>query len=220
MPRRHVPKVQLCDRWQPAALVTSDIIILKLTLGAAALIRAEDYVHGTADRYGLIEAAFPLPVWAIWSWAVGALILLGIAAQRHILVWLGHSLGAGLYGLLAIAQLGDAFDGWPPATTVNSAVPWPIWATMSAFLVTLLPAAALGATGRLHKASWAAAIVGITITTALIAIAHVPADGIRGILPLSTLSILHTMLAVRSGPRPLRADEAIPVETATAPAGN
>lgn len=220
MPKLHVPKVQLCDRWQPAALVTSDIIILKLMLGAAALIRAGDYVHSAADRYGIIEAAFPLPVWAIWSWAVGALILVGIAAQRHIIVWLGHSLGAGLYGLLAIAQLGNSFDGWPPATAVTSAVPWPVWATMSAFLVTLLPAAALTATGSLHKASWAAAIVGITITAALIAIAHVPADGIRGILPLGIVSILHTMFAVRSGPRPLRADEAIPVETANAPAGN
>lgn len=220
MPKLHVPKVQLCDRWQPAALVTSDIIVLKLMLGAAALIRAGDYVHGAADRYGIIEAAFPLPVWAIWSWAVGALILIGIAAQRHIIVWLGHSLGAGLYGLLAIAQLGNAFDGWPPATDVTSAVPWPVWATMSAFLVTILPAAALGATGSLHKASWAAAIVGITITAALIAIAHVPTDGIRGILPLGIVSILHTMFAVRSGPRPLRADEAIPVETANAPAGS
>ena len=220
MPKLHVPKVQLCDRWQPAALVTSDIIVLKLMLGAAALVRAEDYIHGTADRYGIIEAAFPLPVWAVWSWAVGALILIGIAAQRHILVWLGHSLGAGLYGLLAIAQLGNSFDGWPPATTVNSAVPWPIWATMSAFLVTILPAAALGATGRLRPTAWAAATVGITITSALIAIAHVPADGIRGILPLGIMSILHTMLAVRSGPRPLRADEAIPVETATAPASS
>ena len=218
--RRRLPHVKLFDRWQPAAFVTSDIIVIKLMLGAAALIRAEDYVHGTADRYGLIEAAFPLPVWAIWSWAVGALILIGIAAQRHIIVWLGHSLGSGLYGLLAIAQLGNSFDGWPPATTVNSAVPWPIWATMSAFLVTILPAAALTATGRLHKASWAAAIVGITITAVLVAIAHVPADGIRGILPLGILSILHTMFAVRSGPRPLRDDEAVPVETATAPAGS
>lgn len=220
MRRIHLPHAELCGRWQPAALVTSDIIILKLMLGAAALIRAGDYVHGAADRYGLIEAAFPLPVWAIWSWTVGALILVGIAAQRHIIVWLGHSLGAGLYGLLAIAQLGNSFDNWPPATEVTSAVPWHVWATMSAFLVTLLPAAALTATGSLHKASWAAAIVGITITAALIAIAHVPADGIRGILPLGTLSILHTMFAVRSGPRPLRADEAIPVETANAPAGN
>lgn len=220
MRRLRLPHVELYDRWQPAALVMSDIIVLKLMLGAAALIRAEDYVHGTADRYGLIEAAFPLPVWAIWSWAVGALILIGIAAQRHIIVWLGHSLGAGLYGLLAIAQLGNSFDGWPPATTVNSAVPWPIWATMSAFLVTLLPAAALTATGRLRPTAWAACIVGVTITAVLVAIAHVPADGIRGILPLGILSILHTMLAVRSGPRPLRDEDAVPVETATAPAGS
>ena len=67
-----------------------------------------------------------------------------------------------LYGLLAIAQLGNAFDGWPPATTVNSAVPWPIWATMSAFLVTLLPAAALGATGSPATTEQVAAATGLT----------------------------------------------------------
>ena len=188
MRRIHLPHVELCDRWQPAALVTSDIIILKLMLGAAALIRAEDYVHGTKDRFGYIEAAFPLPIWAAWSWTVGALILLGIAAQRHILVWLGHSLGAGLYGILAFAQLANAFDGWPPQQTVANAIPWHIWATMCA--------------------------------AALVAIAHVPADGIRGVLPLGILSILHTMFAVRSGPRPLRDEDAVPVETATAPAGS
>ena len=81
-------------------------------------------------------------------------------------------------------------------------------------------AAALTATGRLRPAAWAACIVGVTITAALVAIAHVPADGIRGILPLGILSILHTMLAVRSGPRPLRDEDAVPVETATAPAGS
>ena len=220
MPRFHVHKVQLCDRWRPAALVTSDIIILKLMLAAAALIRAEDYVHGTKDRFGYIEAAFPLPIWAAWSWTVGALILIGIAAQRHIIVWLGHSLGAGLYGILAFAQLANAFDGWPPPQTVANAIPWHIWATMCAALVTILPAAALTATGRLRRAAWAACIVGVTITVALVAIAHVPADGIRGVLPLSILSILHTMLAVRSGPRPLRDEDAVPVETANAPAGS
>ena len=50
MRRIRLPHVELCGRWQPAALVTSDIILLKLMLGAAALIRAEDYIHGTADR--------------------------------------------------------------------------------------------------------------------------------------------------------------------------
>ena len=52
------------------------------------------------------------------------------------------------------------------------------------------------------------------------AVARGRTDGIRGILPLGIVSILHTMLAVRSGPRPPRAAEAIPIETATAPAGN
>ena len=87
----------LLARWQPAALVTSDIVLIKLALGAFALIRAEDYAHGSTDRFGILEAALPLWLWSGWAFTVGALILAGISTQRHFAVWLGHSLGSALY---------------------------------------------------------------------------------------------------------------------------
>ena len=61
----------ILDRWQPAALVTSDIILLKLALGGFAIVRAADYAHGTRDSYGILEAAMPLWVWALGAFTVG-----------------------------------------------------------------------------------------------------------------------------------------------------
>ena len=52
-------------RWRPADLVTADIVLVKLLLGVFAIVRAEDYAHGAQDRFGVLEAAMPLWVWAI-----------------------------------------------------------------------------------------------------------------------------------------------------------
>lgn len=49
----------LLARWQPASLITGDVIAIKLTLGVWALIRAEDYAHGVRDNFPMLEAAFP-----------------------------------------------------------------------------------------------------------------------------------------------------------------
>ncbi len=117
-----------CSRWRPAALVTTDIIALKLTLGFVALVPAGDYAHGARDRYPMLEAAFPMWLWSGWAFSVGACILTGIAWQRHVVVWLGHTLGAGLYAILSVAQAAAAFERWPPTAPVTSSIPNPVWA--------------------------------------------------------------------------------------------
>ena len=75
-----------CSRWRPAALVTTDVVAIKLWLGVDALVRAADYAHGVRDHFPMLESAFPMAVWVTWAFAVGACILTGIAWQLHVLV--------------------------------------------------------------------------------------------------------------------------------------
>ena len=77
-----MPAPRLLASWQPAALITGDVIALKLTLGVIALNRAGDYAHGAGDRYHMLESAFPLWVWCVWAYLVGACVLVGIACRR------------------------------------------------------------------------------------------------------------------------------------------
>lgn len=215
---RHQPP-RLLARWQPAALVTSDIIAVNLALAVAALYRAGDYAHGSRDRFGVLEAALPLWMWALGSYCVGAFILTGIAWQRHILVWLGHAIGAGLYAMLAVATAGAAFDDWPSRAVVHSLVPITVWVASCALLGVVLAAGAATARGPLRIASWAAAVLGIGAVFTSAVLAAAPADGLRGVGPLATLSLLHTLIMLRSGPRPLGADESRVVEETSGPEG-
>ena len=205
--------------WQPAALITGDVIALKLTLGVIALNRAGDYAHGAGDRYHLLESAFPLWVWCAWAYLVGACVLAGIAWRRHVVVWLGHGFGAGLYGILAVTQLSAAFEGWPPAGPVASVLPPPVWLTMLAGLAVALAVGAVTARGNLAPASWFAGLLGLAVIVAMVALAAKPADGIRGAGPMAVVALLHAILAARSAPRPLTDDQATVVERTTAPEG-
>ena len=40
-----------CSRWRPAALVTTDVVAIKLWLGVAALVRAADYAHSGSSPW-------------------------------------------------------------------------------------------------------------------------------------------------------------------------
>lgn len=216
----HACRSGLLDKWQPAALVTSDIILLKLALGGFAIVRAADYADGARDSYGILEAAMPLWVWALGAWVVGACILGGIALQRHFVAWLGHSLGSGLYTMLAFAQLSAAFDRWPPAGPVIEVIPIGAWIGLSgALTVVLMIGAATAAAGTLQTASRAAAYIGVVICCLTVALAAVPADGLRGAGPLATVALLHLLLALRSGPRPMGDDDTEVVEATSAPEG-
>lgn len=209
----------LWDRWRPAALVTSDIIVLKLLLGVFAIVRAEDYAHGVADRYGVLESAMPLWVWSAWAYVVGACILIGIAWQRHTLVWIGHSAGAAVYSLLTLAQVSAAFHAWPPVGDARQIIPIDVWTVMCGALGIALIVGAVTATGPLRFAAWAASAFGLLLSAVTVALAGVPADGLRSAGPLAIVALLHTFFALRSGPRPLGDDEAHVVEATTAPEG-
>ena len=208
-----------CSRWRPAALVTTDVVAIKLWLGVDALVRAADYAHGVRDHFPMLESAFPMAVWVTWAFAVGACILTGIAWQLHVLVWLGHALGAGLYGILTITSFASAFERWPALGVITLAVPNPVWATALAALGAALGIGALTARGPLRPASWAAAVLGLIVISAAGALANAPADGIRGAGPIALAALVHTVLALRSSPRPLASDEATVVERTTAPEG-
>ena len=52
-----------------------------------------------------------------------------------------------------------------------------------------------------------------------IALATVPADDLRGAGPLATVALLHLLLALRSGPRPMGDVDTEVVEATSAPEG-
>ena len=207
----------LLASWQPAALITGDVIALKLTLGVIALNRAGDYAHGAGDRYHMLESAFPLWVWCVWAYLVGACVLVGIAWRRHVLVWLGHGLGAGLYSILAVTALSAAFEGWPPVGPVASVLPPRLWLVMLAGFAVAVTVGAVTARGPLAPASWVAGLIGLTVIVVMVALAAQPADGIRGAGPMAVVALLHAILAARTAPRPLTDDQATVVEHTAAP---
>lgn len=209
----------LTARWRVAALVTTDVVTLKLLLAVGAIIRSEDYAHGVVDQFGVLEAAMPMIVWAVWSFLVGSLILVGVVWRGHFLVWLGHALGAALYLLLALAQIGAAFDGWPPLAdaALRTAVPWSLWAAGNALLVILIAVGAAHAHGADRRVSWPVAGLTLLLVVGVVAIADIPTDGIRGAAPVVAMALLHYLFAIRSGPRPLSDAPTKVVEGTAAP---
>ena len=206
--------------WQPAAFVTHDIALVKIILGCAAIIRAEDYAHGTADRFGVLEAAMPLWVWSLGCFTVGMLILSGIALRWHAFVWLGHALGAGLYALIAIAVCAASFDGWPPGAAIVAAVPDPMWAAMCIISIALLAGAWFTNRGGPNcQVARVATLAGVAVVALVATLSGVPIDGLRGVSPLVLMGTLHAIFAARSAPRPLGEDQARVVETTSAPDG-
>lgn len=109
--------------------------------------------------------------------------------------------------------------GLRPLGVITLAVPNPVWALALAALGAALGIGALTARGPLRPASWAAAVLGLIVISAAGALANAPADGIRGAGPIALAALVHTVLALRSSPRPLASDEATVVERTTAPEG-
>lgn len=206
--------------WQPAALVAHDIALVKLLLGAGAIARAEDYAHGGSDQFGILEAALPLWWWSAACFTVGVLILAGMAARQHFVVWLGHAFGTGLYTLLWVAALGAAFDGWPNGEiTAIVADRW--WAAMCLTAGVVFAVAWVtnrgGPNCNIARVSAGLGIFAVVLAATL---ARVPIDGLRAVGPLIIIAVLHGLFAVRSGPRPLGANTARVVEATAAPDGS
>ena len=77
-------------------------------LAGYALVTGIDYLH-TSQAIGrsltMVEKFATLHTWGIWYLMAGGILALGLLAGRHVLVWLGHLLCAGLYGAFAAATL-------------------------------------------------------------------------------------------------------------------
>lgn len=99
--------------WEPAALINVDLWALLTGLIVVASLRGADYATGEDGGRGIsvVEAAFPLTVWAALILTGAALLTIGIALRAHAAVWAGHlwlsavylALGVGVW-LSAIEQ--------------------------------------------------------------------------------------------------------------------
>ena len=221
MPSSRRPKVEhgrsaLAATWQPAAFVTHDVALLTVLLGCAALVRAEDYAHGAADNFGVLEAAMPLWLWSLGCFTIGSLILAGITWRRHFAVWLGHALGTGLYAMVAVAVTAAAFDRWPQDAEASASVPTPVWGLMCAALAVVVAVGVAAIRGGPNcNVGRATGIAGLVVLAAVVALPLLPIDGLRGVAPLVVMGVLHGICAIRSGPRPLGEDSGARVVEAT-----
>lgn len=80
-------------RWRQGIWTPTDQLIIMVWMLWQATIRGNDYRAGSSGAdYQVLEAAFPL--WLVGGWfLLGALIVfLGIVLDRHMAVWLGHTL--------------------------------------------------------------------------------------------------------------------------------
>lgn len=51
----------------------------------------------------MVERVATLHTWGLWYLVAGGILTLGLLVGRHVLVWLGHLLCAGLYAGFAVA---------------------------------------------------------------------------------------------------------------------
>ena len=211
-------RAMLNAKWQIAALTTPDVIAIKLALAVMAAVRASDYASAmTVGPEGglLVEQAMPLHVWAVLFWAVSFLILTGIAARKHFVVWLGHMIGMSAYAGLTVGAVLAAFGGvWPPEAVVAQVASTPTLVVALVALAAAPTAAVL--TYRHRRGTWpwtwpAMAAALIAAASAAMFLAW-PADGIRSVGPLLLTTVMHATLGMRSGPRPTPPEKATPVE--------
>lgn len=93
---------------------------IRLILGyliANLMVRGFDYLTGVdaTKNQQYVEALLPFALWGYLFTLAGALLILGIWLDRHVVVWLGHALAAVFYTGLTIALFQGslfAFDNW------------------------------------------------------------------------------------------------------------
>lgn len=77
-------------------------------LAGYAIVTGLDYLN-TPPAVGraltMVERLAPLHTWGIWYLVAGGVLGVGLMTGRHVMVWLGHLLNAGLYGAFAAATL-------------------------------------------------------------------------------------------------------------------
>lgn len=112
---------------------------LSWILGGNAAITGLDYINTpetapTARSLTIVERIATLNTWGIAFLAAGAVLTLGLVARRHAVVWLGHLMCSGLYGIftIATAQAVIAFSRTPAEQAQGS-----IWRAITQSLVIL-----------------------------------------------------------------------------------
>lgn len=102
--------------WTPAHLTKRDISIVVATMLFTMGVRAFDYIVGNDDKpaplingrpptVAYVTEAFELKTWGWMVVACMALLIVGAAARRHVLVYLGHGFAAVVYIVLFLGTL-------------------------------------------------------------------------------------------------------------------
>ena len=77
-------------------------------LAGYAVVTGLDYLH-TPERIAqsltVVERIATLHTWGIWYIVAGGILATGLLTGRHSVVWIGHLLGAMLYGAFAAATI-------------------------------------------------------------------------------------------------------------------
>ena len=188
------------------AFTGCDVTVIGLLLGTFALFRSADLSHSVAHQTSVAELALPVVFWATGFWFVAALILFGVAAQRHFLLWLGHSLGVVLYlGLTvgALLHLITAQETGP----ITGLLPAPWWFIALGVLCSVVIVGVAFADGRGGPAPIVTMLVTLAASLLVSFSPVIPLDGSRVLGPLICVTVMHGYMAVRMGPLPLTAPE-------------
>ena len=189
------------------AFTSRDVTTWAILLGSFALFRAADLSYSASHATSVAELALPIGFWATGCYAVAWLLLVGVAAQRHFLMWAGHATAVVLYLGLAVGYLVQLTLQQDTTAPITGLLEGPWWFVALAFLVGSVIIGATLADGHGGRAPQAA----IRFTAAVSAIAAfapiISLDGSRGISPLLCLVIMHSYMATRMGPVPLTAAE-------------
>lgn len=79
--------------WRPARLTVGDVRLLTIVLGLAAIVRGADYWSVVEPPLPLttLEGLLPRPALTALFVVGGLLLIAGVAARRHVLVFTGHA---------------------------------------------------------------------------------------------------------------------------------
>lgn len=199
---RHTSRTERASRPLVLPAFTSrDVTVWALLLASFALYRAADLTYSVAHVTSVAELAIPRGFWAGGFFTVAGLIYLGVAAQRHIFMWLGHALAMVLYFALTVGAflhlLTQQDDG-----PITALIPNAWWFIALAAMTVAVVIAARGVTGG-APAVWVCGF-----SAALVAFSPaIPLDGSRGLGPLMCVTLMHGYMAARMGPVPLTAAE-------------
>ena len=188
------------------AFTGCDVTVIAVALGTFSLFRSADLSYSVAHTTSVAELALPIVFWATGFWFVAWLILVGVAAQRHFLMWLGHSLGVVLYLGLTVGALLHLITAQEtgPITGLLPAPWWYIALTVICASVII----GLGFTGGRGDRAPGVTVRVTLAASLLVAFSPViPLDGSRGLGPLLCVTIMHGYMAIRMGPLPLTAAE-------------